>query len=262
MAKLSKIPGLSAVVITYNEERNIERCLASLQGVADEIVVVDSFSTDATEEICRKFNVRFIANRFDGHIEQKNFAAGQASFDHVLSLDADEALSDTLKQSILAVKENWKHDAYVMNRLTNYCGQWIRYCGWYPDTKNRLWDRRKGRWGGTNPHDRWELDNPSQEGKLAGDLLHYSYYTISQHIKQIEFFTEIAAKEEARRGKNPSIIKLMLGPGIKFFKSFVLKRGFLDGYYGYVICRLSAQAAFIKYVKTRSYYSQIKDGTA
>lgn len=253
---MPKITGLSAVIITYNEERNIERCLASVQGVADEVLVVDSFSTDKTEEICRRFNARFISNPFAGHIEQKNFAAGLATYDHVLSLDADEALTDKLRLAVQAAKADWAHDAYAMNRLTNYCGQWIRHCGWYPDTKTRLWDRRKGSWGGTNPHDKWELFDPkAKTGHLPGDLLHYSYNSISDHIRQIEFFSEIAAKAEARMGKKPSLAKIWLGPGIKFFKSYVLKLGFLDGYYGYVICRLSAQAAFIKYIKTRQYAS-------
>jgi glycosyltransferase involved in cell wall biosynthesis len=257
---LPKNNGLSAVIITYNEERNIERCLASLVGVADEILVVDSFSTDKTEEICRRFNVRFICNAFGGHIEQKNFAASQAANDYVLSLDADEALTDDLRDSILKAKENWQFDAYSFNRLTNYCGKWIRHCGWYPDAKTRLWNRTKGQWGGVNPHDKWELfDRKAAVSHLKGDLLHYSYYTIADHVKQIEYFTEIAAKAEAQIGKRPSLLKIAIGPSIKFIKCFWLQLGFLDGYYGYVICRLSAQASFIKYVKTRRYAEDISN---
>lgn len=257
-AKLPKINGLSAVIITFNEERNIERCLASLVGVADEILVVDSFSTDKTEEICRQFNVRFICNKFEGHIEQKNFAASQAQYDYVLSLDADEALTDELQASIIAAKESGDFDAYSMNRLTSYCGQWIHHSGWYPDTKTRLWNRTKGQWGGTNPHDKWELFDKSAPVKwMKGDLLHYSYYSISEHIKQIEYFSEIAAKAEAKQGKNPSILKLFVGPWAKFIKMYFLKLGFLDGYYGYVICRLTAQATFIKYIKTRYYAKKL-----
>jgi len=256
---LSKITGLSAVIITFNEERNIRRCLESLVPVADEIVVVDSFSTDRTAEICQEFNVKFICNRFDGHIEQKNFAAMQAQFDWVLSLDADEALSETLRNSILHLKADAQQDAYLMNRLTNYCGTWVHHSGWYPDTKARLWNRTKGNWGGTNPHDKWELyDKKASYGKLNGDLLHYSYYSISEHIKQIEYFSEIAAKAEAAMGKNPSIIKLLVGPWLKFIKCYLIKRGFLDGYTGYIISRLTAQATFIKYIKTRRYAQELK----
>jgi len=139
---------ISAVIITFNEEKNIGRCLDSLQKVADEIVVVDSCSNDKTCEICEKYGVRFIQNRFKGHIEQKNFAMQQAEYDWVLSLDADEVLSLELTDSILKVKKDWVIDGYAFNRLTNYCGTWIRHCGWYPDTKLRLWDKRRGRWGG------------------------------------------------------------------------------------------------------------------
>ena len=135
---------ISAVIITFNEEKNIERCLQSLQGIVDEIVVVDSFSKDQTKSICEKYNVKFVEHAFEGHIEQKNYAITQASYPYVLSLDADEALDETLKSSILKVKKNWTHDGYSMNRLTNYCGSWIKHCGWYQDTKLRLWDARKG----------------------------------------------------------------------------------------------------------------------
>ena len=137
---------LSAVIITFNEERNIGRCIDSLQGIADDIVVVDSFSSDKTKEICLSKNVRFVEHAFDGHIEQKNWAITQAKHPHILSLDADEALDEVLKKSILEVKQNFTQDAYQMNRITNYCGQWIKHCGWYPDTKLRLWDSSKGYW--------------------------------------------------------------------------------------------------------------------
>ena len=135
---------LSAVIITYNEEKNIERCLLSLKGVVDEIVVVDSFSQDRTEAICAQYGVKFIQHAFEGHIQQKNWAITQASSPYVLSLDADEALSDELRQSILEAKNNWTAQGYFFNRLNNYCGQWIRHSGWYPDRKLRLWDARLG----------------------------------------------------------------------------------------------------------------------
>lgn len=254
VAKLTKNNGLSVVIITFNEERNIARCLESVKDLADEILVVDSFSTDGTEEICAGYHVKFVKHTFAGHIEQKNYAAGLATYDWVISLDADEALTPELKDSIAKALENPQFKAYKMNRLTFYCGQWIRHCGWHPDSKARLWNRHSGMWGGTNPHDRWELHNRDQQyGKLKGDLLHYSYYTISDHLKQIEYFTEIAAIAEAAAGKSPSIPKVVLGPAIKFIKSFFFQLGFLDGYYGFVICRLSAMASLIKYVKTRMY---------
>ncbi len=123
---------ISAVIITYNEEKNIGRCLESLQGIADDVVVVDSFSIDKTREICEAHGTRFVEHAFDGHIEQKNWAITQAKYPHVLSLDADECLSEELKKSILSAKENWTADGYSMNRLTSYCGTWIKHGNWYP----------------------------------------------------------------------------------------------------------------------------------
>jgi glycosyltransferase involved in cell wall biosynthesis len=245
---------LSVIIITYNEEKNIGRCLDSVAGIADEIVVVDSYSTDATEQICKSKGAKFVQHKFEGHIEQKNFAATQSTYPNVLSLDADEALDDTLKKSIAEVKENWKYDGYEMNRLTNYCGSWIRHCGWYPDTKLRLFDKTKGKWGGVNPHDKYELQKGATIGFLKGDILHYSYYTIDDHYKQIEYFTNISSKEAFQLGKKASIIKVYMSPVVKFIQSYFVKLGFLDGAAGWTICRLSAYASYMKYKKLRMLY--------
>lgn len=243
---------ISAVIITFNEERNIARCLESLQGVADDIVVVDSFSTDKTEEICASLGVRFVSHAFAGHIEQKNWAITQAKFPHVLSLDADEALDETLKKEILRVKQNWTVNGYSMNRLTNYCGKWVHHCGWYPDTKLRLWDSRLGAWGGDNPHDKYELfDGNEKTEKLKGDILHYSYYTRSDHYKQVEYFTTILAKAQYQRGKKAPLLTLFFSPLVKFLKDYFIHLGFLDGKTGFVICRISAYATYCKYKKLR-----------
>ena len=243
---------ISAVIITFNEEKNIARCLESLQGVADEIVVVDSFSKDRTEEICRSYHVKFVEHAFDGHIEQKNWAITQASYPHILSLDADEALDETLKKSILAVKENWTHDGYSMNRLTNYCGKWIHHCGWYPDRKLRLWDSRKGEWGGDNPHDKYELfDKNAKTLQIDGDILHYSYYTLEDHYKQVNYFTDILSKAQYNKGKKAPLIVLVFSPVVKFLRDYFFKLGFLDGKAGFTICRISAYATFVKYRKLR-----------
>ncbi|MBC8398918.1 MAG: glycosyltransferase family 2 protein [Flavobacteriales bacterium] len=242
---------ISAVIITFNEEKNIERCILSLKNVVDEIVVVDSFSKDKTKEICLTHGVVFIQHAFKGHIEQKNWAYTQAKNNHVLSLDADEALSEELKKSILAVKNNWKKDGYAFNRLTSYCGKWIKHCGWYPDIKLRLWDRRKGTWKGVNPHDCFEMEKGIKPIHLTGDLLHYSYYTIEEHIKQINYFTDIAAKAYVQKGAKPSLFKVFASAKFMFFKTYFLKLGILDGYYGWIISKNSAHATFLKYSKIR-----------
>jgi len=248
MAKQVK---LSAVIITFNEERNIGRCIDSVQKVADEIVVIDSFSTDKTEQICITKGVKFVQHTFEGHIEQKNFAISQASNKHILSLDADEALSDDLISSILAVKNNWEADGYEFNRLTNYCGSWIKHCGWYPDKKLRLWDSTKGKWGGTNPHDVFIMENNSTVKFIKGDLLHYSYYTTHDHIKQVNYFTDITSKEGFNKGKRSNLFYILFSPFIKFCKSYFFQLGILDGYHGLVISIISAHATFLKYVKMK-----------
>ncbi len=245
---------ISAIVITLNEERNIGRCLESLQGVADEIVVVDSYSTDRTEEICQSYGVRFIRHKFHGHIEQKNWAILQARHPYVLSLDADESLSAELKSSILQVKEDWTHDAYHFNRLTSYCGKWIRHTSWYPSRKLRLWDSRKGSWGGLNPHDKFILVKGATRKYLKGDLMHHSYYSVDEHLAQINSFSSILAQSYYEQGRKAHILAILLSPVWRFIKDYLLKLGFLDGFYGYVISANSAHEVFMKYVKLRNIY--------
>jgi glycosyltransferase involved in cell wall biosynthesis len=250
---------LSAVIITFNEEKNIGRCIDSLIGIADDIVVVDSFSTDKTEAICRSKGVRFVQHAFEGHIQQKNWAITQATYPHVLSLDADEALDETLKRSILAVKQDWKKQGYYMNRLTCYCGKWIRHCGWYPDKKLRLWDSTKGHWTGINPHDKYELHAGDENtAHLKGDILHYSFYTIEQHIKQVDYFTNISSKALFEKGKKANTLHLLINPVVKFFRDYIFKLGFLDGYYGFIVCRISAKATYLKYTKLKALWKKNK----
>ena len=249
---------LSVAIITLNEERDIGRCLESVQGLADEIVVVDSFSTDKTEAICLKYGARFIQHQFEGYIEQKNFALSQTSFQYVLSLDADEALSEELKVSVLQTKSNFTADGYNMNRLTNYTGTWIHHCGWYPDTKLRLFNRDKGKWGGTNPHDEFRFDGPATTEKLKGDILHYSYHSLEDHYRQIEHFTDIASRAYFDKGKKAPLLKLIFSPVVRFIRDYFFLLGFLDGKAGLRICYLSAGATFKKYRKLRKIYQQNK----
>jgi glycosyltransferase involved in cell wall biosynthesis len=246
---------ISVVIITFNEEKNIERCLRSVQGVADEIIVLDSLSTDRTREICQQFKAKFFEQPFLGYVEQKNMALEFAANPHVLSLDADEVLSDGLRKSILEVKGNWQHDGYCFNRLTNYCGAWVHHCGWYPDRKLRLFDKRKGTWAGDTIHERYQLNDNSTPQLISGDLLHYSYYTIDQHIDQIKKFTTMMAQVQFQKGKRPGFWKLVLNPLWCFIRQYFVRFGFLDGYHGLVICSLSSCANFIKYAKTRELFS-------
>lgn len=245
---------LSVVIITYNEEKNIDRCLAALSGLADDLVVVDSFSKDRTREICEAYGARFLERVFSGHVEQKNFANAQALYPHILSLDADEVLSAELRASILAVKQNWTADAYWMSRLTNYCGKWIHHSGWYPDRKIRLFDRNKVSWGGQNPHDKIILHPGAKTAVLAGDLLHYSYYSIKQHLDQINYFSDVACYEMRRKGKRANILQLLVKPPFRFFYGYFVRLGLLDGFAGFCIAMLSAYAVFVKYAKLYMSY--------
>ena len=250
------MPNLSVVIITYNEERNIGRCLESVKDIADDIVVVDSFSTDNTGEICQQYGARFLKHAFEGHIEQKNWAIPHAKYPHILSLDADEVLSEELRNSIIEVKKNWKYDGYYFNRLTNYCGKWIRHSSWYPSRKMRLWDSRKGRWGGTNPHDKFILDKRASRKFLKGDLLHFSYYSIYEHIQQINKFSDIVAISYHKEGRHASLLNIIFNPLWRLFRDYIIKFGFLDGFYGLIICVNSAHETFLKYTKLRRIWKE------
>lgn len=259
------MPQISVVIITLNEARNIGRCLESVKRVADEVVVLDSVSTDDTVAIAQSYGSRIVSQPFLGYVAQKNAAVALATFDWVLSLDADEALSPQLEASILELKNQATptFSAYRFKRLTNYCGSWIRHCGWYPDAKIRLFDRRAGRWVGENLHEAWEAGHPdSHIGFLSGDLLHYSYYTLSDHFKQFEKFTEIAARTAVANGKDCSLLKVWVAPKWRFFQDYILKLGILDGYAGYLVCKFSAVAAQLKYAKIRQYRRLQRDENA
>jgi glycosyltransferase involved in cell wall biosynthesis len=244
---------LSVVIITFNEEKNIGRCLDSLREIADEIVVVDSFSTDHTASICKKYNVNFIQRQWEGYSATKNFANAQAKNNWILSLDADEALSDELRKSILAAKQQTHPKAYQFNRLTNYCGKWIKHCGWYPDRKTRIFDKTNASWEGTI-HERLVVKNEVPD-LLKGDCLHYSYYTIEEHYRQSDKFATLSAESMFQQGKKVSLLKLLFSPLIKFAECYFLKLGFLDGIAGYTICKITASATFSKYRKLRRLYA-------
>ena len=249
---------ISVVIITFNEEKDIARCLDSVQGVADDIVVVDSFSTDKTEEICSKGvhsdktkGVRFVQHKFEGHIEQKNWSVTQAKYPHILSLDADEALSEELKKSILAVKNNFEKNGYYMNRLTNYCGKWIHHCGWYPDKKTRIYSKNEAEWSTDIIHEEIVFKKHSDKTFLKGDLLHYSYYTLEEHWAKAGKYAELGARKDVHRKNNFLLLRSILGALTKFLKMYLFQLGFLDGTAGFTICRISAYASYIKYLHKR-----------
>lgn len=248
---------ISAVIITFNEERNIERCINSLQGVADEIIVVDSFSKDKTKEICQKYkDLKFYEKEWLGYSSQKNYANKLTSYDTILSIDADEVISDELKESIIDIKLKYENinNPYIVfsfKRLTNYCGSWIRHCGWYPDIKQRIFSKNI-QWVGDIHESLLYLPNTKIK-LLKGDLFHYTVYSSSEHLKQLDKFTTLMAKQAFEKGKKVTCFDLLFRPKWKFFRDYILKLGFLDGYSGYQVCKLSAFATFLKYAKIKEY---------
>ena len=246
---------ISAVIITYNEERNIGRCLQSLQGIADEIVVVDSFSTDSSEKICESYKVRFFQRKWDNYSAQKNFGNEQASNDYILSIDADEVVSEKLQQSILSAKENLNADAFSMNRLTYYCGKPIRHCGWYPDKKVRLWNRNKGSWKG-DVHEKISFEPDISISWLKGDLLHFTYQTFFEHIEKVNKYSEIMAATSLKKNKSSNIFLLIFKPAYKFLWVYFVNGGFLDGYEGFLISKMYAFDAFLRISKMRMMKSK------
>jgi glycosyltransferase involved in cell wall biosynthesis len=245
------MPKISAIIISYNEEMLIGRCLASLEGVADEIVVVDSFSTDRTEEICRKYNVRFVKHAFEGFRDQKNYAVKLAAYKNILSLDADEALSDKLRESIIAIKDDWKFDSYKFNRRSNYCGKWIRYSGWYPDRQLRLFHAGDGNWGELNLHERFIPSNGASIGKLEGDLLHWPFASLEDHVEKMGRYAVIGAEEFHKAGRQAHFFSPWLHGFWGFFRTYFINGGFLDGRSGYLICSLYGKSTYNKYKHLR-----------
>ena len=245
---MTRVAKISACIISFNEEERIRDCLESLQGIADEIVVVDSNSTDRTVRIASEFTDRIVRQSFLGYVEQKNFAVGQATHDWILSLDCDERLSPELRASVLEVKPQLGScDAYRMARRTFYVDRWMDHC-WYPDMKVRLFRRDVARWGGVNPHDSVQVDTGRIES-LRGDILHYSFPTVSAHLQTIDRFSEISAREIVERGKRVSVLSPITHGTGAFFRFYLIKRGFLDGFNGLVVSLLSGVETFVKYAK-------------
>jgi len=242
------MPKISACIISFNEEKKIEDCLKSLRPVADEIIVVDSHSTDTTVEIARKYTDKVYDQAFLGHIEQKNLAVSKASHDWIISLDCDERLDSEVTALILAAKDTLNdYDAYRMSRKTFYVYRWLNHC-WYPDKKIRLFNKHTAKWGGMDPHDKVLVDG-SNIKDLRGDILHYSFDSISEHLQQMDKFTEIAAGEIIKNGKTVNLLTLLTHSVWTFVRIYFIRGGLLDGFAGFVVAFLSMVYAFVKYAK-------------
>jgi len=240
---------LSVVIITFNEEQNIGRCIRSVSAVADEIIVLDSYSTDNTVELARQHGAIVYQEKFRGYIGQKNYAIKLATNNYILSLDADEALDQQLIASIREAKRTFTHRAYIMNRCTNYCGRFIRHGLWYPDKKIRLFDKTIATWGGLNPHDKIQLKGSFKPNYLEGNILHYSFNTVEDLVWQNNRLSSIAAASLYATGIRSSWFKMVVRPAWTFLKGYILRRGFLDGADGFSIAIHTSHQVFQKYNK-------------
>jgi glycosyltransferase involved in cell wall biosynthesis len=241
-------PGVSACIIAFNEEDRIAECIGSVQW-CDEVLVIDSHSKDRTREVATECGARVIERDWPGHVAQKEFAIRAARHEWVLCIDADERVSPALKEEMLALRDSGFPGAvgWEMPRMSCYLGRWIRHGTWYPDLSLRLFDRRHGRWGGDDPHDRVEL--AAKPGRLKGDLLHYPYRSFVEHLRTIDSYTTIMAHGLHERGRRASVVDLIFRPAVRFFRFYVLKGGFLEGWRGLLLAYLAAYYVRLKYAK-------------
>ncbi len=239
---------LSAVIISYNEEEKIETMLRSVKPVADEIVVMDAFSSDATPEICRRYTDRFLQRTWQGYRNQKQCVTEQASHDWVLSLDSDEAVSPELGKELLSWKQKNEngHRGYYLPRKTLFLGRWIQHTTWYPDWQLRLFRRSCGRWEGGRIHESFRVLGPT--GRFQSHLYHYSYATLSEYLHQLETFSSLAAADYLDQGVKARWAHLLLHPPAVWGKNYLLRLGFLDGVPGLAVSTLSAISTFFKFL--------------
>ena len=242
---------ISATIITLNEERNIGRCLSSLKEVADEIIVLDSFSNDRTKDICEEHGVKFETRKWEGYSSSKNYLNSLAQYDYILSIDADEALDKQLIAEIQKVKKRTDPEIYSLNRMTNYCGKWIKHSGWYPDVKIRLFPRVGSSWEGEFVHEELVYPINLEVTELEGHLSHYSYYDYIDHRSRADRYSRLTAMKMNKAGKKASILKPYLSGLARFIGMFFIKLGFLDGWKGFKIAQISAQSNVYKYQELR-----------
>jgi len=239
---------ISGAIITFNEEKNIKRCIDSLKEVCDEIVVVDSLSSDNTVSIAKELGAKVIEQKFLGHIAQKQLAVDNCSNDWILSLDADEELSKELIEELKElIKKPLSAEAYSMPRVSFHLGRWIRHGGWYPDRKTRLFNKQKAHWGGYNPHDKVIVNGETK--KLKNDIRHYVFKDLRHNIDTNNSYSSIMAEDLYKNGKKFSMMLLLFKPLGKFLETYVYKRGFLDGLPGFIIAVGAAYSMFLKYAK-------------
>lgn len=250
------MPKLSVTVITKNEAAHIGAALASVRW-ADEIIVVDSESTDETVALARQMTERVVVRPWAGYVAQKNFAASLASNDWILSLDADERVTPALAEEIQRALANPVHQGYRMPRVTWHLGRWIRTTDWYPDEQLRLYDRRSARWAGQYVHESVGVDGTV--GRLQGEIEHFAYRDISDHLETIDRYTTYAARQMNETGRRAGLVQLAGHPPLAFLRNYIAKGGIRDGIPGLIISSLNAYYVFLKFAKLRELQSNAND---
>lgn len=245
---------LSVVMITKNESRNIDRCLKSLYDIADDIVVLDARSTDNTQQICLNYNVNFQKREWTDFSDARNYAASLAANDFILAIDADEVLSKELNHEINALKDLNENAVYRFNRMTNFCGKFIKHSGWFPDWKTRIYDRRIAKWEGL-VHEKLIFDKSIKIEKIKGLCYHYSFESEEAFRVKSESYAALAAQSDFQHSKHSSLYSLYLKPAIKFLVGYVVKFGWLDGREGMTIAKMSAHSTRLRYQILQQLYA-------
>lgn len=251
--------GISAVIITKNEEVNIKACVDALKPVVDEVLVIDSGSVDQTIAIAESAGAKVLQTEWKGYSATKNWGNQQAKNKWILSIDADEVLSKELQQSIVTLEEPTEKTVFILDRITNYCGKWIHHSGWYPDQKVRLFDKEKVYWKGDYVHETLHIPTEYSRILLKGKLEHYSYKSLEDHWQRLNKYAELSAQEMFNKGKKASWIKLNLAPAFRFFRTLILKKGILDGKEGLIISKRNAYMVRKKYRLLNKLNSQKND---
>lgn len=246
---------ISVVIITYNEAANIARCIHSVKTIADEVVVVDSFSSDDTLKIAQALGATTYKHPFSGYVAQKNKAITLAANDYVLCLDADEALSEELVYSIEKIKTDMHFAAYSLSRCAYYRGKFIKHGTWYPERKIRLFDKRLLKWTGDYIHEQVMAKSGMAVYPLAGDILHYICDSKEKHAERSNNFSSIAALAMFKKGRKASFFKMLASPVAFFFMDYIFRRGFLNGWRGWAIAKEQSRYHYLKYKKLRALYN-------
>jgi glycosyltransferase involved in cell wall biosynthesis len=246
---------ISAVIITFNEEKRLEPALKSLAGLVSEIVVVDSFSADSTVKLAKKYTNKVFQRKWTDYTDQKNYANTRTSFPWILSLDADERISPELREEILEIKkEEPECSGFSIPRQVYYLGRWIRHSGWYPDRKLRLFRKDRARWEGEYVHERLVIEGKIQ--KLSGSIHHFTYRNISEHLDRINKFSELGAQKLYAKRNKCRWHHLVFMPLFRFMKSFFWRAGFLDGYPGFIVSVLNGYSIFLRYAKLKEIWKK------